>query len=50
MAFPAAQCPLDRTGALVGRGDLDAQIDQVAANALAALSAVGLGSIMSSVR
>ncbi|WP_327238915.1 RidA family protein [Streptomyces sp. NBC_01318] len=40
-AFLAGQCPLDRSGALVGHGDLDAQIDQVAANALAALSAVG---------
>ncbi|MFJ7208272.1 RidA family protein [Streptomyces sp. NPDC098789] len=40
-AFLAGQCPLDRSGALVGPGDLDAQIDQVAANALAALSAVG---------
>ena len=41
MAFLAGQCPLDRAGALVGPGDLDAQTDQVAANALAALSAVG---------
>lgn len=40
--FLAGQCPLDRSGALVGPGDLDAQIDQVAANALAALSAVGI--------
>jgi enamine deaminase RidA (YjgF/YER057c/UK114 family) len=40
-AFLAGQCPLDRSGALVGPGDLDAQIDQVAANALTALSAVG---------
>lgn len=40
-AFLAGQCPLDRSGALVGPGDLDAQIDQVAANALVALSAVG---------
>lgn len=40
-AFLAGQCPLDRSGALVGPGDLDAQIDQVAANAVAALSAVG---------
>ncbi|MFD5060381.1 RidA family protein [Streptomyces sp. NPDC058394] len=40
-AFLAGQCPLDRSGALVGPGDLNAQIDQVAANALAALSAVG---------
>src|SRR5690606_14704992 len=40
-AYLAGQCPLDPTGALVGPGDLDAQIDQVAANALAALTAVG---------
>lgn len=40
-AFLAGQCPLDRSGELVGPGDLDAQIDQVAANAVAALSAVG---------
>ena len=40
-AFLAGQCPLDRSGVLVGPDDLDAQIDQVAANALAALSAVG---------
>lgn len=40
-AFLAGQCPLDRSGAMVGPGDIDAQIDQVAANALAALSAVG---------
>ncbi|GHH73626.1 enamine deaminase RidA [Streptomyces sulfonofaciens] len=40
-AYLAGQCPLDRTGALVGPGDLDAQIDQVAANAVTALNAVG---------
>ena len=40
-AFLAGQCPLDASGELVGTGDLDAQIDQVAANALVALSAVG---------
>jgi enamine deaminase RidA (YjgF/YER057c/UK114 family) len=40
-AHLAGQCPLDRDGSLVGRGSLDAQIDQVAANALVALSAVG---------
>ncbi|MFE3200702.1 RidA family protein [Embleya sp. NPDC055664] len=39
-AFLSGQCPLDRSGALVGPDDLDAQIDQVAANALAALGAV----------
>ncbi|MCF2528080.1 RidA family protein [Yinghuangia soli] len=42
-AFLAGQCPLDASGALVGPGDLDAQIDQVAANALTALAAVGAG-------
>lgn len=36
-AFLAGQCPLDRSGALVAPGDLDAQIDKVAANALTAL-------------
>lgn len=39
-ALLAGQCPLDRSGVLVGPGDLDAQIDQVAANAVTALSAV----------
>ncbi|WP_328459675.1 RidA family protein [Streptomyces sp. NBC_00448] len=40
-AHLAGQCPLDPDGVLVGPGSLDAQIDQVAANALAALAAVG---------
>ncbi|WP_239137590.1 RidA family protein [Sphaerisporangium rufum] len=40
-AFLAGQVPLDPSGALVGPDDLEAQIDQVAANAFAALSAVG---------
>ncbi|WP_250575342.1 RidA family protein [Nonomuraea sediminis] len=40
LAFLAGQCPLDMTGTLVGDGDLDAQTDQVIANALAALAAV----------
>ncbi|MEV7957532.1 RidA family protein [Streptomyces sp. NPDC088252] len=40
-AYPAGQCPLDRSGTLVGPGDLDAQIDQVVANSLAAPAAVG---------
>ncbi|OPC78319.1 hypothetical protein B4N89_39825 [Embleya scabrispora] len=39
-AFLAGQCPLDRSGSLVGPADLDAQIDQVVANALVALAAV----------
>ncbi|MET9920599.1 RidA family protein [Streptomyces sp. NPDC006435] len=40
-AHLAGQCPLDGSGTLVGPGDIDAQIDQVAANALVALTAVG---------
>jgi enamine deaminase RidA (YjgF/YER057c/UK114 family) len=40
-AFLAGQCPLDRAGALVGAGDMIAQVDQVIANALAALAAAG---------
>lgn len=43
LAFLAGQCPLDRSGAVVGADDLMAQVDQVAANALAALAAVGAG-------
>jgi enamine deaminase RidA (YjgF/YER057c/UK114 family) len=42
-AYLAGQCPLDRAGTLVGPGDLEAQIDMVAANALSALAAVGAG-------
>jgi enamine deaminase RidA (YjgF/YER057c/UK114 family) len=40
-AHLSGQCPLDASGEVVGAGDLGAQIDQVAANALAALAAVG---------
>ncbi|GAA1857464.1 RidA family protein [Myceligenerans crystallogenes] len=40
-AYLAGQCPLDRSGTLVGPGDLDAQTDQVVVNALAALDAAG---------
>jgi enamine deaminase RidA (YjgF/YER057c/UK114 family) len=40
-AFLAGQCPLDVFGALVGAGDLQRQIDQVAANAAVALAAIG---------
>ncbi|WP_434600378.1 RidA family protein [Streptomyces sp. A5-4] len=40
-AYLAGQCPLDRQGFLVGPDSLDEQIDQVAANALTALAAVG---------
>ena len=43
LAFLAGQCPLDATGSLVGHGDIDAQVDQVAANTLAVLRAVGAG-------
>ena len=42
-AFLAGQCPLDVDGALVGPADLDAQVSQVVANALAALRAAGAG-------
>jgi|SRR5215472_6062669 len=41
LAFIAGQCPLDRSGALVGQDDVEAQVDQVAANAATALAAVG---------
>ncbi|WP_329282290.1 RidA family protein [Streptomyces sp. NBC_01451] len=40
-AYLAGQCPLDRNGGLVGSGSLEAQVDQVVANALTALVAVG---------
>jgi enamine deaminase RidA (YjgF/YER057c/UK114 family) len=40
-AFLAGQCPLDVDGNLVGPGDVLAQVDQVAANALVALTAAG---------
>jgi enamine deaminase RidA (YjgF/YER057c/UK114 family) len=39
-AYVAGQCPLDPQGDLVGPHDLDAQVDQVAANVLAALRSV----------
>jgi enamine deaminase RidA (YjgF/YER057c/UK114 family) len=42
LAFLAGQCPLDPSGRLAGP-DLAAQTDQVAANALVALAAVGAG-------
>lgn len=38
MAFLAGQCPLAKDGTIAE--DLDAQVDQIAANALAALAAV----------
>jgi enamine deaminase RidA (YjgF/YER057c/UK114 family) len=40
-AYLAGQCPLGPSGDLVGSGSLEAQVDQVAANALIALTAVG---------
>src|SRR5436309_6566188 len=40
-AFLAGQCPIDMSGALVGEGDINAQIDQVAENAVIALAAAG---------
>jgi enamine deaminase RidA (YjgF/YER057c/UK114 family) len=40
LAFLAGQCPLDRAGNVVGGTSHEAQADQVAANALAALAAV----------
>ncbi|MER7955750.1 Rid family hydrolase [Streptomyces sp. NPDC096030] len=39
-AYLAGQCPLDQNGDLVGSGSLEMQVDQVVANALAALAAV----------
>ncbi|WP_437973806.1 RidA family protein [Sorangium sp. So ce295] len=41
LAFLAGQCPLDLDGNVVGAGDYLAQTDQMAANALAVLNAVG---------
>jgi enamine deaminase RidA (YjgF/YER057c/UK114 family) len=41
MAYLAGQCPLGPAGDLVGEDDLDAQIDQVVANACIALAAAG---------
>lgn len=40
-AFLSGQCPIDASGALVGEGDINAQTDQVVANAMIALGAVG---------
>ncbi len=40
-AHLAGQCPLDRHGRLVGADCLEAQADQVAANASTALAAIG---------
>jgi enamine deaminase RidA (YjgF/YER057c/UK114 family) len=41
LAHLAGQCPLDLAGRVVGRGDYDAQTDQVVANCLAVLAAAG---------
>ena len=41
LAFLAGQCPIDASGTLVGGGNIDRQIDSVAANAAIALAAVG---------
>ncbi|HEU5127018.1 MAG TPA: Rid family hydrolase [Glycomyces sp.] len=43
IAYLAGQCPVDADERVVGEGDLDRQIDQVAANALAALASAGAG-------
>jgi enamine deaminase RidA (YjgF/YER057c/UK114 family) len=42
-AYLAGQCPLGADGRLVGGGDFFAQVDQVVANTVAALAAVGAG-------
>jgi enamine deaminase RidA (YjgF/YER057c/UK114 family) len=41
LAFLAGQCPLDPSGAVVGVDDIDVQVDQVVANAVAALATAG---------
>jgi enamine deaminase RidA (YjgF/YER057c/UK114 family) len=41
VAHLAGQCPLDADEQVVGPGDYDAQVDQVAANALVALADAG---------
>jgi enamine deaminase RidA (YjgF/YER057c/UK114 family) len=40
-AYLAGQCPLDAGGSVVGLDDVEAQVDQIAANALTALGAIG---------
>jgi enamine deaminase RidA (YjgF/YER057c/UK114 family) len=42
-AYLAGQCPLDAGGLVVGLDDVEAQVDQVATNTLAALRSVGAG-------
>jgi enamine deaminase RidA (YjgF/YER057c/UK114 family) len=39
-AYLAGQCPLDQDGSLVGPDSLEAQVEQVVVNAIAALGAV----------
>ncbi|WP_327320297.1 Rid family hydrolase [Streptomyces sp. NBC_01235] len=39
-AYLAGQCPLDRSGSLVGSGSVEVQVDQVVVNVLAVLAAV----------
>lgn len=41
LALIAGQCPIDRSGAVVGLDDVEAQVDRVAANAAPALAAAG---------
>ena len=41
LAVLVGQCPLDRDGSLVGRGDFLNQVDQIVANATEALTAAG---------
>jgi enamine deaminase RidA (YjgF/YER057c/UK114 family) len=41
LAVLAGQCPLDRNGRVVAPTDILAQVDQVVANAMAALAAAG---------
>jgi enamine deaminase RidA (YjgF/YER057c/UK114 family) len=42
LAYLAGQCPVDQDQQVVGIGDLDRQIEQVAENCLAALDSAGL--------
>ena len=39
-AYLAGQCPVDPSGSVVGLGSIEAQVDQIVVNALAALAAV----------
>lgn len=41
LAVVAGQCPLDRDGTLVGRGDILSQVDQIVVNVSEALAAAG---------